>query len=457
MMNFNVRRITVAVLGLAGVLMSGPATAAAALGGLDPTFGSGGIRTDAVGSDSSVDTHANDVAVQPDGKIVVAVASSTDVNGFSEPRGFTLVRYNPDGTRDRTFGTNGVARAGFRGWLSSPTTLALQPNGKIVVAGSAETEVVGPLMAVARFGSDGRLDRTFSGDGRRLTEFDGCWGAAATGLAVGAGGRIIVGGSAYCRQDRFAVVRYTARGALDRSFSGDGKQTIAFRPPRNARHADARGYDLALQPDGKVIIVGNVDFWGGHIGSQTRVAVARLRADGNRDLAFGSNGVLSTRFGTSNADWAVASSVALRPSGKIVVAVRVSGDRDRFGLARYRPNGMLDSGFGDDGRVVTRFGTAASAYGVASLPDGKVIAVGASGSNGGLCCQLGHFTVARYTGDGSLDDHFGVHGVVVTSVGVRSFAYSVAIQTDGGIVAVGAADTPQIDQAVVALVRYSPI
>jgi uncharacterized delta-60 repeat protein len=456
MVDYQVRRTTVAALVLAGVLMSGPATAAAAPGGLDPTFGSGGILTDGVGSDSSVDKYARDVAVQPDGKIVVAVASSTDLGGVSEPGGFTLVRYNPDGTRDGTFGTDGVAWARFRGRLASPTKLALQPDGKIVVAGNAETEEVA-LMAVARFGPDGSLDRTFSGDGRRLTKFDGCSDAAATGLAVGAAGRIVVGGSAYCREDRFAVVRYTARGELDRSFSGDGKQTIAFRPPRNARHADARGYDLALQPDGKVIIVGGVDFWGGKIGYQSRVAVARLRADGNRNLAFGSNGVLSTRFGTSGADSAVASSVALRPSGKIVVAVTVSGDRDRFGLARYRPNGMLDNGFGGDGRVVTRIGAAASAYGVASLPDGKVIAVGASSTDGQVCCHLGHFTVARYTGNGSLDDPFGVHGVVVTSVGVRSSAHSVAIQTDGGIVAVGAADTPEIDQAVVALVRYSSI
>jgi uncharacterized delta-60 repeat protein len=454
MVDFQVRRTTVVVVVLAGVLMSGPATAAAAPGGLDPTFGSGGILTDGVGSGSSVDRYASDVAVQPDGKIVVAVPSSTDLGGVSEPGGFTLVRYNPDGTRDRTFGTNGVALARFRGCLSSPAKLAVQPNGKIVVAGSADTEEV-RLMAVARFGSNGRLDRTFSGDGRRVSKFGGCSGAAATGVAVGAGGRIVVGGSAFCRQDRFAVVRYTARGALERSFSGDGKQTIAFRPPRNARHADARGYDLALQPDGKVIIVGEVDFWGGKIGYQTRVAVARLRADGSRNLAFGSNGVLSTRFGSSNADSAVASSVALRPSGKIVVAVTVSGDRDRFGLARYRPNGMLDRGFGGDGRVVTRIGEGASAYGVASLPDGKVVAVGASGSDGGLCCHLGRFTVARYTGDGSLDDQFGVHGVVATSVGVRSSAYSVAIQTDGGIVAAGAADTPEIYQAVVALVRYS--
>ena len=300
MVDVNVRRATVAVLVLAGVLMSGADPAAAAPGGLDPTFGSGGIRIDDVDSGSSVDTSASDVAVQPDGKIVVAVSSYTDVGGVSVPGGFTLVRYNPDGTRDGAFGTNGVARAGFPGKLSSPSSIALQPNGRIVVAGSAETEVRGPFMAVARFGSDGKLDRTFSGDGRRLTTFDGCWGSGVAGIAIAAKGKIVVGGSAYCRQDRFAVARYTARGELDRSFSGDGKQTIAFRPPRNARHADARGYDLALQPDGKVIIVGKVDFWGGKIGYRVRVAVARLRANGSRDLGFGSNGVLSTRFGPAS-------------------------------------------------------------------------------------------------------------------------------------------------------------
>ena len=93
---------------------------------------------------------------------------------------------------------------------------------------------------------------------------------------------------------------------------------------------------------------------------------------------------------------------------------------------------------------------------MASLPDGTVVAVGTSSTDGEVCCHLGQFTVARYTSAGNLDDRFGLHGVVVTSVGVRSSASTVAIQTDGGILAAGAADTTELYRAVVALVRYSP-
>jgi uncharacterized delta-60 repeat protein len=193
---------------LGGIVLGAGAVAAAAPGELDPTFGAGGlVVTDLGGADSP-----GAVALQPDGKIVVA---GTRVLGpVAESRfGVALVRYRSDGTLDAAFGAGGLVVTELgEGTIAFAAAVALQPDGKILVAGGAGL-ISGEFhgFMVARYHSDGALDPTFGRGGLVVTGF-GQGHAAAAGLALQADGRIVVAGTV---SNQVGLARYTASGALD--------------------------------------------------------------------------------------------------------------------------------------------------------------------------------------------------------------------------------------------------
>ena len=163
-------------------------------GSQDPTFGSGGVvTTDFVGS---VD-NAGEVLVQPDGKILVAGISSS-ASDFD----FAIVRYNPNGSLDPTFGNGGKVRTDFSGGNDFGGPLALQPNGKIIVVGST-----GGDFGLVRYNPNGSLDPTFGGDGTVTTDFSG-GNDGATDVALQTDGKIVVAGFAQNADLDFALARY---------------------------------------------------------------------------------------------------------------------------------------------------------------------------------------------------------------------------------------------------------
>ena len=250
--------------------------------------------------------------------------------------------------------------------------VALQGDGKIVVVGGGGS---GADFALARYNTDGSLDTSFSGDGKLTTDFGSSDAGAA--VAVQGDGKIVaVGGSA----GDFALARYNPNGSLDTSFSGDGKQTTDF----GGFGQVAAG--VALQGDGKIVVAGN----GGSTGNSVDFALARYNTDGSLDTSFSGDGKQKTDFG----DFDVATGVALQADGKIVaVGVTRAGGGD-FALARYNPNGSLDTSFSGDGKQTTDFGGSDGANGVVLQGDGKIIAVGDSGAGDG------DFALARYNTTG---------------------------------------------------------
>jgi len=167
--------------------------AQAAPGDLDPSFGTGGKVitdfTDMLFRPSS--DQAQELALQADGKIVLAGSSYNGAGGD-----FALARYNPDGSLDTTFGTNGTVTTDFGAdYEESATTFALQADGKIVVAGSSYNGT-GDDFALARYNPDGSLDPTFGTDGIVTTDFSGD-SDSANDLALQADGKIVVAGHAY--------------------------------------------------------------------------------------------------------------------------------------------------------------------------------------------------------------------------------------------------------------------
>jgi uncharacterized delta-60 repeat protein len=419
------------------------------IGGLDTGFDGDGIVTTHFGSDDNAGTDsAYGVAVQSDGKIVVAGSTESSDTGSD----FALARYNPDGTLDAGFGSGGRVATDFgSSGQDGATAVALQADGKVLAAGCSSTAdfVLGDF-AVARYNPDGTLDDSFGTAGQVTTQFIGSTQDLGQGLVVAqSDGKIIVAGSSGGAVDPFALARYNADGSPDTNFGTGGRVVTDFGSGTDV------GSAVALQADGKIVVVGfGVDF---RSSTGTDFVLERYNADGSLDTTFGGGGKVTTDF-ASLSDYATG--VAVQSDGKIVVAGYCYGGATGFdfALARYNADGTLDATFGSAGEVTTDFAAGDDfAAGVTLQADGKIVVAGHSNSGGS-----GDFELARYNTDGTLDATFGSSGEVTTDfAGGTDFATAVALQADGKIVVAGftvgfSTDGDSSSGSDFALARYNP-
>lgn len=417
-------------LALAAALMVASAVAAAAAPGqLDPSFGAGGtVVTEFPSSYSG----ARAVAVQADGRIVAAGFAHTNNSIISD---FALTRYDASGALDPTFGTGGRVRTDFGGRFDEALAVAVQPDGRVVVAGSS-SDANGSDMAVARYNSDGLLDTSFDGDGMALVDFGSEASARAVALQPD-GGIVLAGGVSQpvgggCCVADFALVRLTSVGALDSSFDGDGRVVTDFLAGADNGHDVAQA--VRVQADGRIVAAGagvagvvSVDF-----------AVARYLADGSLDPAFSDDGLVTTDF---VGYFDEIRDLAVDTSGRLVAggqSCEFPGNADEvcdFGLARYTSNGTLDRRFGRKGRVRTDLGADLSEgiRGVVVQADGRIVAAGDTSGPGASDVGL-----TRYRSDGRLDRGFGVNGVVITPVSPSTDEVGgLELQADGRLLVAG--------------------
>lgn len=325
-------------------------------GSLDATFGSGGkVMTD-IGNAENVSLA---LTIQPaDGKLVAAGSSFNGVDAD-----FALVRYKTDGTLDETFGTGGIVTTNFTNSSEYIDALAIQTDGKIVAAGYRFDGSYFHF-ALARYNSNGTLDAAFGNGGRVitvLTKFDDL----ARAIALQSDGKIVVAGEA---DSDFAVARYNSDGSLDATFDGDGKVSTSINIFDSA-------YDVALQPDGKIVAAGETGN-----GTNSDFVVVRYDLNGALDATFGGGGAITTQIGGGDE---FASSVVLQ-NGKIIVGgFSSNGADDDFAVIRYNSNGTLDSSFGAGGKVTTNFGGSSFDYisALAIQSATRLIAVGSANSN----------------------------------------------------------------------------
>jgi uncharacterized delta-60 repeat protein len=267
--------------------------------------------------------------------------------------------------------------------------------------------------------AEGDLDTNFDSDGKVTTAIGGS-NHRVRSVAIQSDGKIVAAGNSRNGNWDFALARYNTDGSLDTSFDSGGKVTTDFGGGND------RAYSVAIQSDGKIVAAGYSSN-----GSNNDFALARYNTDGTLDTNFDSGGKVTTDFGGGN-DYAF--SVAIQSDGKIVAAGRGSNGGDDFALVRYNTDGTLDTNFDSGGKVTTDFGgDDDQAYSVAIQSDGKIVVAGLSytGSNNG-------FALVRYNTDGTLDTSFDSDGKVTTAIGgTNDRAYSVAIQSDGKIVAAG--------------------
>ncbi len=357
------------------------------------------------------------------------------------------------GDLDPSFGGDGKATTDL-GHQDEIRAIAIQPDGKIVAAGSSldkDTNVV--VSYLARYKPDGTLDAGFGSGGTVSIPPSALIGVED--LVLQDDGKIVVVGfnSSTTSYSNFALVRYNPDGSPDDGTSQDstpgdvfgtnGTVTTSLSP----RHDHA--YAAAVQKtDGKIVVAGyaetSLDSFGNRYGD---FAVARYNPNGTLDTTFDGDGWVATNASASNTGFDGAYDVVIQSDGRIVAAgeSRSSGSTD-FTLLRYNADGSLDDGgqndstsgdaFGTGGKAIIQFGRA---YALAVQPDGKILAAGA---------YNGDFLLARYASAGTLDSTFGASGTVSTgfdapgggSFGTYDVAESVAVQSDGRIIVAGTSE-----------------
>jgi uncharacterized delta-60 repeat protein len=292
-------------------------------GSLDPTFGTGGtVTTDVLGGDD----FASDLVLQADGKLVVGGTTAYVATPGELTHDFALVRYDPDGSLDTSFGTDGKVVTSI-GPYDDLGGLALQPGGRLVAVG--HTDGPGPIQGLSfvRYRRDGSLDPSFDGDGIANPDVAGIGYAYA--LIVQADGKLLAGGSGLAPsgvETGFGLVRLHRDGSLDTGF-GTGGGTITMFPDR----VFAIIYDLVEHDDGRLTAAGDAS----GPGSTTQFALASYRPDGSLDRRFGHDGRVLTSF---TGDLNEASGLVLQEDGKLVAAGTTSQPDAAFAsfaLARY--------------------------------------------------------------------------------------------------------------------------
>ena len=377
-------------------------------GSPDNNFGEAGLKTI-----NLLNGQAQSVALQTDNKILVAGYLFNGTNSD-----FLLMRFNSDGSLDNSFNGDGVQTTDFNSSDDIGNSMAVQPNGKIVVAGYNYTcgENCSNLdFAIARYNSDGSLDNTFNATGKQTTDFNS-FDNIAKSVTIQTDGKLLIAGYTFngTNQD-FIVCRYNANGSVDNTFSADGIQTTDFGN-------NEYGNSVALQSSGKILVAGwddGADF-----------DLASYNSNGTLDLTFKGKGKFADRMNFPSQGFTYYTSTTLQSDGKIIAAGYTWNNKNfDFALARYNRNGTLDNSFSGDGRQTISFDSLDSyANSVAIQSDGKIIAVGNSN---------GDFAAVRLNTDGSLDNTFNFIGKEATDFGAIDNATSVAIQSDGKIVAAG--------------------
>ena len=369
-----------------------------AAGDLDPSFSGDGA---AVVSVAGTGFLINDMAVQADGKVVLAGKRGANP---------AVARLNADGTVDATFAQGGVFEftSAYSPTIGDARSVAIQDDGKIVVAGADGER---NDFAVARFLPNGSRDFTFASYGILSTDVRGETSRAAD-VTVQRDGKVVVVGQSWesdflglTADVDFVVVRYNADGSRDTTFDQDGIVIVGFggEEEANAVAVDYNGTPETNPYYGTILVAG-----GGVVGSGSKFLAARLMPAGHLDTRFGGTGKFSAAF----AGYADPVGVVPQPGGRFVLggAVGPSGSQD-FAMVRFTPGGAPDTTFGaaGTGRVQTTFG--GNDWVVAFAPGDEGSLLAGNASQNGLAA-------ARYTPDGLPDTRFGGDGVVKTDFGI---------------------------------------
>jgi len=418
-----------ALIALLILLFNLPAWAAP--GDLDPTFAGSGISP----SLASNTGFSRRTIVQPDGKIVGGgfVIEST-FPGYK----FKLARFYPNGLVDTSFGTNGVVVTPLTGYQNTYIEFGgidLLPDGKIVLVGSALVpNPSNPFINrtdifVIRYNPNGSLDTTFNGTGIFSARVGGLV-TTGKGIAVQPDGKFIVVGHA----GGAVKGNPPPYKILLYRFSDAGLDTTfgaGGQVLTQIQDADLYTYRIALRPDGKILVSGHARF-----GTAYGFILARYEANGMIDAGFGNNGMV---FLNDQSLYSPPASLIIQPDGKIlsVGSLNDQSNSSDFLLLRFNADGTPDTNFGTNGKVVTAITNIKDTATAGALqPDGKIVVSGITSNHstgGSGSAPRSNGLLVRYNADGSLDAGFGTGGIIKTSSSI--FLYDVSILPNGKILA----------------------
>ena len=410
---------------------------------LDSDFGSAGKTLTSFGVDDSI---LATLALQPDGKIV-ACGSYYRYN--PAPNSYphvinqvALSRYNPDGSIDTGFGTNGKAIIPVGAdYENENNTVHILNDGKILVmanyaGGTLPFNMIDDYVLI-RFNSNGTPDTGFGINGIVKIDYPNSLGGSydrSCAMQVQADNKIIIGG--YSNQPSFtsslpdfAISRFNADGSKDLGFGTNGISRANFgNVPNNIADTEDMLTDLRIQADGKIIACGST----GDLDNND-VALVRFNANGSIDTAFGTDGHVVTDFGLHGTS---ATSLELQPDGKIVAVGNYFYNDDqnyKMIAARYNPDGSLDNTFGVGGKVMAEDGSSnpkALAFNSHLMGDGKIVLIGCVSNT----TDTATASLLRLNTDGSYDTSFGNNGFLHVDVASNSVAYDLLELADGKII-----------------------
>ncbi len=362
------------------------------------------------------------------------------------------------GDLDNTFGVGGKVSSNLFKQTEVAKAIALQNDGKIVVAGDT-TPFSPPFnsdFALARYNSDGSLDETFGNGGKVATDFDTRHADHINALVIQSDGKILAAGFAHFRGSDdnndygFALARYNSNGTLDATFGNGGKVITNISNPTDGTYIFYREsiHAIAIQNDGKIVATGSARPSGV---PSSDFATLRYNANGSLDSTFGNNGKVFMDFPNENIPDSndAADSVIIQNNGKIVVGGRIHRGYFNHGIVRYNSDGTLDSSFGNSGRIITDFPRQGYAQDnreneLAIQNDSKIILAGFAANDDR------RFSLARFNENGTIDNTFGSNGRVFTDL--SGAIHAVKILNNGKIIAAGATEN---DSGNFALAQYN--
>lgn len=325
---------------------------------------------------------------------------------------------------DVTFNGNGRVTTDFTANIDAPYKLLVQPDGKIVAVGHANTNASPQYFALSRYNDDGSLDSSFGDNGKVLTDFDpAATNEGAQAAALQPDGKIIVAGFSSIispGEGYFALIRYNPNGSIDTAFGDNGRVRLAVRPHMHYARA------ITLAPDGKIIVAG--DYFSASFTTET--LVYRLHTDGSVDSAFGSQGRYVSSQGSTMGDANIPKAIAIMPDGGVVIVGTFNknlGATDPI-IMRLTADGLPFPGFGNQGRLqLSTPGISDSFNGVTVTPNGRIVAVG---------MYEFRFYVVRMFDNGMLDISFSDDGRVTTPTMIGT-ANSVFVRPGGKLFVTG--------------------
>jgi|26BtaG_2_1085354.scaffolds.fasta_scaffold00078_6 uncharacterized delta-60 repeat protein len=382
-------------------------------GVLDPAFGNDGIVTTFIAGDFNSGEAA---VVQPDGKIIVACQAG-DAFTFK----VAVARYNTDGTLDNSFGNSGTLIIPVGSARSYARNIALQDDGKIVIAAYTYDDISSDF-ALVRLEPFGALDDSFGNNGISIA--DGGGQEVLDAMTILDDGKILLAGNNHYD---FLMAKFNSDGSLDTGFGVNGWVTTHFDA------SDSQVKDVIYQDDGKILLGGYfIDNSSGRYG----IAAARLHEDGTLDETFGTSGKVSLNIGNYD-DYAVA--IEVQSDGKIILGGYTGADsnfgKHDFAAIRLNIDGSLDDSYGNGGIVITRVIDEGQNYVEEMLiqPDDKIILVGFAALN-----SDSNLAMLRLDTMGNVDLTFGNEGKVLTDIdGREDFGKAITLQPDNKIILTG--------------------